>query len=71
MKSLPETYILETKKVFRQHKEMAEEALGQLDNDSDFFHVLGTRSHSIAVTVKHVSLWESTFPLARFSDYRW
>jgi len=41
--------------VFLQQKKMADQALVQLENDAEFFHIFGPRSHSIAVTVKHVS----------------
>lgn len=44
-----------TLRVFRQHKKWADGALIQLEKDEDFFRVPGPRSHSIAVTVKHVS----------------
>jgi hypothetical protein len=48
-------YLQETRTVFRQHQEWADKALNQLDNDEAFFRALGPRSHSVAVTVKHVA----------------
>jgi len=44
-----------TLRVFKQHRTWAEGAMAQLEKDDDFFRVPGPRSHSIAVTVKHLS----------------
>ena len=41
--------------MYRQHQEWADQAIAQLDSDEAFFKALGPRSHSVAVTVKHVA----------------
>jgi uncharacterized damage-inducible protein DinB len=48
-------YLQETRAVYRQHQEWADQAIAQLDSDEAFFKALGPRSHSVAVTVKHVA----------------
>jgi len=53
--SFHEAYLAETLKVLRQYKELADKGLNQLESDKEFFHEFGPRSHSIAVTIKHVS----------------
>lgn len=49
------TYLKETIAVYRQYENWANQAFAQLLSDAAFFQVLGPRSHSIAVTVKHVA----------------
>lgn len=49
------SYLQETIAVYQQHETWANKALSQLDSDTAFFQSLGPRSHSIAVTVKHVA----------------
>jgi uncharacterized damage-inducible protein DinB len=55
MEALSQNFLQATEAVFRQHKDWAEKALAQLEDDAAFFRSLGPRSHSIAVTVKHVA----------------
>lgn len=55
MNSFFDDYKEATLRVLKQHKTWADDALIQLDRDEDFFRVPGPRSHSIAVTVKHLS----------------
>jgi uncharacterized damage-inducible protein DinB len=55
VESLPQVFLQATIAVYRQHKDWADKALAQLDDDAAFFRSLGPKSHSIAVTVKHVA----------------
>lgn len=55
MDTFRQTYLDETIAVFRQHQQWAEAALAQLGDDPRFFQPLGPRSHSVAITVKHVA----------------
>jgi uncharacterized damage-inducible protein DinB len=49
------SFLQETLAVYRQHQEWADKALAQLESDEAFFKPLGPRSHSVAITVKHVA----------------
>jgi uncharacterized damage-inducible protein DinB len=49
------TYLKETTITYQQHEQWANAALAQLGDDKAFFQVLGPRSHSVAITVKHVA----------------
>lgn len=49
------TYLQETFTTYQQHQQWADAALEQLEDDAIFFHNPGPRSHSIAITVKHVA----------------
>jgi hypothetical protein len=40
---------------FRRQKEWAEQGLGQLESDEEFFHKPGERSTSVAIIVKHLA----------------
>lgn len=55
MNAFFDTYREATLRVFKQHKDWADAAMTQLEKDDDFFRALGPRSHSVAVTVKHLS----------------
>ncbi|MCE9597798.1 MAG: DUF1572 domain-containing protein [Spirochaetia bacterium] len=55
MSAFFEAYREGTLRVLKQHKDWADKAMAQLQNDSDFFRELGPRSHSVAVTLKHVA----------------
>lgn len=48
-------YLEETITTFQQYHQWCNAALEQLSNDKAFFQPLGPRSHSVAVTVKHVA----------------
>jgi uncharacterized damage-inducible protein DinB len=40
---------------FRRQMQLAEEAMGQLDSDADFFRKPGEHSNSVAIIVKHLA----------------
>ena len=40
---------------FRKHKQLAEQAFGQVKSDADFFHKPGPHSNSIAIIIKHIA----------------
>lgn len=48
-------FLDETLAVYRQHQKWAEGAISQLGDDPKFFQPLGPRSHSVAITLKHVA----------------
>ena len=54
MTNFAEKFLNATIATFNKQKEYAESALVQLEEDDEFFRGLGPRSHSIAITVKHV-----------------
>lgn len=55
MDPLRSVYLQETLAVYRQHEQWANKAMEQLTDDKAFFQTLGPRSHSVAMTVKHVA----------------
>jgi uncharacterized damage-inducible protein DinB len=55
MDPIRQLFVDETIAVYRQHKTWADQAISQLDDDAAFFQPLGPRSHSVAITVKHVA----------------
>ena len=55
MDSWRASYLHETIATFEQYEKWANDALAQLEEDKAFFQRLGPRSHSIAITVKHVA----------------
>lgn len=55
MDSIRQLFIEETKAVYLQHKSWADQAMAQLEDDKHFFQPLGPRSHSVAITIKHVA----------------
>src|SRR5262249_36746841 len=48
-------YLRDVAGEFRKHKNYADGALRQLDDDAAFFRPLGERSNSVAVIVKHIA----------------
>ena len=55
MDSWRTSYLQETIATFEQYEKWANNALAQLEEDKAFFQTLGPRSHSIAITIKHVA----------------
>lgn len=55
MDSLGAAYLQETLTTYQQYEKWCNEALSQLEDDKAFFQALGPRSHSIAVTIKHMA----------------
>ncbi len=55
MDSWRASYLQETIATFQQYEKWANDALAQLEEDKAFFQVLGPRSHSVAITIKHVA----------------
>jgi uncharacterized damage-inducible protein DinB len=55
MDSWRSAYLQETLTTYRQYEKWSNDALAQLEDDKTFFQSLGPRSHSIAVTVKHMA----------------
>jgi uncharacterized damage-inducible protein DinB len=49
------TYLQETIITYQQHEKWANGAIDQIEDDKAFFQAPGPRSHSIAITVKHVT----------------
>jgi hypothetical protein len=52
--SLWKSYLQDIIFSFRKHKELAEKAFGQVE-DEDFFKKPGEHSNSIAIIIKHVA----------------
>lgn len=55
MDSWRSAYLQETITTFQQYEKWSNEALTQLEDDKAFFRALGPRSHSVAVTIKHMA----------------